>query len=402
LTLKRFRADWLLPISDGPVRGGWVSVDDGRIVEVGSSAVADATDLGLAVILPGLVNAHTHLELSYLHGRVPPDDSFNNWIRTLMALRREYPNAQDPEILSAARAAIAEAHAAGTAVVGDVSNTLVTVPLLREARLAAQVFYELLGFNAPDPGGRVAAAREAAEAAGVDADSVRIALAPHAPYSVSPLLFKAIRADLDTRAAPVSSVHLGESADEIEFLRHGRGAIRQTLEDLGVWNHEWKPPGTSPVVYLSDLEFLDRSVMVIHGVQFDGADLSRLAALGSAVVSCPRSNRHVGVGDPPLEAFYAMDVEVAFGTDSLASVADLNLFAELKEARRLAPRVSARRLLESATLAGARALGFEDDFGSIEPGKRAALLAVQIPDGVTDVEEYLLTGIEPRQVRWLA
>jgi 5-methylthioadenosine/S-adenosylhomocysteine deaminase len=97
-----------------------------------------------------------------------------------------------------------------------------------------------------------------------------------------------------------------------------------------------------------------------------------------------------------------MDVEVAFGTDSLASVADLNLFAELKEARRLAPRVSARRLLESATLAGARALGFADDFGSIEAGKRAALLAVQIPDGVTDVEEYLLTGIEPRQVRWVA
>jgi 5-methylthioadenosine/S-adenosylhomocysteine deaminase len=155
-------------------------------------------------------------------------------------------------------------------------------------------------------------------------------------------------------------------------------------------------------VYLSDLEFLDRSVIVVHGVQFDGDDLSRLAALGATVVSCPRSNRHVGVGDPPLEAFYAMDVDVAFGTDSLASVADLNLFTELKEARRLAPRVSARRILESATLAGARALGFDRDFGSVEAGKCAALLAIEIPEGVTDVEEYLLTGIEPGTIRWLA
>jgi len=399
--VKRFRADWLLPIVDDPIRDGWVSVDGDRIVDLGNGPVPDAVDLGRAVILPGLVNAHTHLELAYLHGRVPPGDSFNGWIRALMALRRQYPNPADPGILSAARAAIASAQAAGTALFGDISNTLVTVPLLREAGAAAQVFYELLGFNAPDPGGRVTAAHEAAAAAGVDAGRVRIALAPHAPYSVSPMLFKAIRADLDRAAAPVSSVHLGESVDEIEFLRHGKGAIRQTLEDLGVWNPDWKPPGTSPVVYLSDLGFLDRSVLAVHGVQFDGDDLSRLAALGSTVVSCPRSNRHVGAGDPPLEAFYAMDVDVAFGTDSLASVADMNLFAELTEARRLAPRVSARRLLESATLVGARALGFERDFGSIQAGRCAALLAVPVPEGVTDVEEYLLTGIGPERISWL-
>ena len=399
--VKRFRAEWLLPIVDVPVRDGWVSIDQGRIVEIGNDPVADAVDLGRTVILPGLVNAHTHLELAYLHGRVPAGERFHEWIRALMALRRQYQNPADPEIVSAARAAIASARAAGTALIGDISNTLVTVPLLREAGMAAQVFYELLGFNAPDPAGRVSAAREAAEAAGVDAGQVRIALAPHAPYSVSPTLFKAIRADLDRGVAPVSSVHLGESGDEVEFLRRGKGAFRELLEELGVWNAEWKPPGTSPVVYLSDLEFLDRSVVVVHGVQFDGDDLSRLAALGSTVVSCPRSNRHVGVGDPPLEAFYAMDVDVAFGTDSLASVADLNVFAELKEARRLAPRVAARRLLESATLTGARALGFDRDFGSVEAGKCAALVAVPVPEGVTDVEEYLLTGIEPGQVRWL-
>src|SRR4029434_10027672 len=105
----------------------------------------------------------------------------------------------------------------------------------------------------------------------------------------------------------------------------------------------------------------------------------RLHALGVTLVSCPRSNRYVGVGSPPLEAFYAMDVKVAFGTDSLASVDDLNLFSELAEARRLAPRVPARVLLHSATLAGASALHFDEELGSIEPGKRASLIAVRVP-----------------------
>ena len=395
----RYRADWVLPVSDAPIRDGWIGIADGRLAAVGAGPAGEAADLGRVALLPALVNAHTHLELSHLHGRVPPGDDFTRWIEALMALRRAYPDAVDPEIRDGARAAMAAARSSGTGLVGDVSNTLVTVPLLREAGLAARVFYELLGFNAPDPAGRVAAAREAARAA--EGGDVRISLAPHAPYSVSPALFRAIRADMDAAPSPVSSVHLGESAQEIEFLQQGTGPLLRLLEDLGVWTEEWSPPGASPVAYLSDLGFLDRCVVAVHGVQLDGNDLSHLASLGVTLVSCPRSNRHVGVGDPPLEAFYAMDVDVAFGTDSLASADDLNLFAELSAARRLAPRVGARRLIESATLVGARALGFEQEFGSLEPGKRAAVIAVLLPEGVVDVEEYLVSGIEPGAVRWV-
>jgi cytosine/adenosine deaminase-related metal-dependent hydrolase len=120
------------------------------------------------------------------------------------------------------------------------------------------------------------------------------------------------------------------------------------------------------------------------------------------VVACPRSNRHVGAGDAPLAAYYEAGVPVAFGTDSLASAPDLNLFHELAAARRLAPSVPASRLLESATAVGARALGFGDDHGTIEPGKRADLIAIRVPEGVGDVEEYLLSGIDPADVTWLA
>jgi cytosine/adenosine deaminase-related metal-dependent hydrolase len=200
---------------------------------------------------------------------------------------------------------------------------------------------------------------------------------------------------------PVTSVHLGESAQEIELLRDGTGPARAMLERLGVWTDAWKPPGTSPVAYLMDLGFLDARTLVVHGVQFDRDDLARLQAIGATLVSCPRSNAYVGVGSPPLDAFYDAGVDVAFGTDSLASVADLNMFNELAEARRIAPAVAAGRLLESATQVGARALGFDSELGSLDAGKRASLLAVRVPEDVLDVEEYLVAGVEPDAIMWL-
>jgi aminodeoxyfutalosine deaminase len=400
--LSKYRARWILPISDDPIRDGWVSVENGRIVATGPGPAPDATDLGNTVILPALVNAHTHLELSYLRGIVPRAERFLDWIRPLMAARREYPDPADPRIVATARQAIDEARASGTGLVGDISNTLLTVPLLREAGMPALIFYELLGFNDTDGMARVWDARtKIAEHRGKD-PGVRVALAPHAPYSVSPELFHAIRADVDGDSEHVSSVHLGESEEELEFVRHGAGPWRDLLDEIGTWNEEWRPHGGSPVEYLADLGFLDSRVLAVHGVQFTGDDLARLRSLGTTIVSCPRSNRHVGVGSPPLEAFYAMGVKVAFGTDSLASVDDLNLFGELARARQLAPRVPARSLLESATRYGAAGLGFADEFGTIEAGKRGSLIAVRLPAaGAADVEEYLVSGIEPSAITWL-
>jgi cytosine/adenosine deaminase-related metal-dependent hydrolase len=267
--------------------------------------------------------------------------------------------------------------------------------------MAAQIFHELTGFTEQEPEARVAEARARVDAAVAGAADIRGSVAPHAPYSVSQALFAAIRADIDAHPGAVSTVHLGENPEEVELLRHGTGAIRTVLEDLGRWPTDWRAPGVSPVDYLFDLGFLGGRTLVVHGVQFVGEDLARVRAIGATLVSCPRSNVNVGVGSPPLEAFYAMDVDVAFGTDSLASVADLNLFAELAEARRIAPLVPARRLLESATLTGARALRFDAQVGSIEAGKRAQLLLVHLPAGTGDVEEYLVSGVPPSAVQWL-
>ena len=284
---------------------------------------------------------------------------------------------------------------------GDVSNTLASSRALREQELAGIVFHELLGFRSED-----ASALMQEAAARVSRESVpgllRHTIAPHAPYSVSPALFGLIREALLQHPSAKTTVHLGESAAEIEFLEHGSGPCRASLERMGKWDASWVPPRSGPVEYLDRMGFLDDRVLVVHGVQFAPPELQRLAAAGATLVTCPRGNVRTGAGAPPIDEFFESGVRVAVGTDSLASVPDLNLFSELAEMRRLAPAVPPRVLLESATINGARALGFEDDFGTIDAGKRDALVAVRLDGYVPGVEEYLLSGIEAEQISWIA
>jgi cytosine/adenosine deaminase-related metal-dependent hydrolase len=405
--LIRYRASWILPIGGPPVRDGWVAVDRDRIAAYGAvgrrRAAADDTrqvDLGHVVVMPGLVNAHTHLELSHLRGNVPPGSTFIAWIRAVMAARQEQADSRAPEVLDSIKRGIAESVASGTAIVGDVSNTLIAFEALARSPLAAVVFYELIGFRAPDPVALVAAATQRIEALS-PTDRVRISLAAHAPYSVAPLVLRAIRRALDRDPFAACSVHLAESAEEIEFIRSATGPWRELLEELGAWDPAWTAPGVSPVQYLDESGFLSGRVIAVHGVHMTPADLELLAARGTTVVTCPRSNEYTRAGRPPIEAFYNSGVRVAVGTDSLASTPDLNVFAELAAMRRIAPAVPASLLLDSATRQGARALAFDGEYGTIEPGKRARLLAVDVPSIIEDVEEYLVSGIHPEQVRWI-
>jgi cytosine/adenosine deaminase-related metal-dependent hydrolase len=399
----RYHASWVLPIAGPPIRNGWVLVDRDRVVGVGGGTAdrGRRRELGSVALMPGLVNAHTHLELSYLRGQVPAAGQFVSWIRGVMAARRERPDPTAAEIVAALGDGIAAAVRCGTAVIGDISNTLVTFAALRASELAAVIFYELIRFNAPDPVGFVAEARRRLDAL-VPTDRIRVSLAAHAPYSVAPLVLRGIRQALDREPLAPCSVHLSESIEEVEFIATGGGPWRTLLEDLGSWDPAFVAPGVTPVQYLDDLGFFAGPVLVVHGVQMTAADLARLAARDATLVACPRSNRHTGAGAPPLERFYASGVPVAVGTDSLASTPDLNVFAELAAMRALAPSVPAASLLDSATRVGARALGFAADYGTIEPGKRGRLLAVSLPETVDDVEEYLVSGIDPEQVRWIA
>jgi aminodeoxyfutalosine deaminase len=398
--MKAYRAAWICPIDQPPIQDGVIAIADGRITAVGKPPVAPSglKELGNVALMPGLVNAHTHLELSWLRGRVPPAARFSDWVKLLFAIRGRPDRGMSVEQILPIREAIRDAMASGTIAVGDISNSLAAVDAMLEARLDGVVFHELLGFNERD-GALVTATQALRDQA--TAKGIRVSLAPHAPYSTSVELFSAIRAAVNAHACPIMSVHLGESVEEVEFLEEGSGPWRSMLDMIGVWRDDWAMPGCDPVTYLDRHHLIDANTLVVHGVQFNDAALSRLATIGATLVTCPRSNLWVGAGYPPIERFYQSGVKVAVGTDSLASVDDLNVFSELKAMRRLAPNVPAGRILESATLIGAQALGLGKELGSLTPGKRAEMIAVQLPDGVADVEEFLLAGIQPAQIQLL-
>ena len=411
--MTAYRAAWVCPIDQPPIKDGVITVAGRRIAAIRAPfdsgqnrdpvwSLAQGRpvvrDLGNVALLPGLVNAHTHLELSWLRGRVPPAHKFTDWVKQLVALRRGIERLGDPEVVAPICAAIDELRESGTVAVGDISNSLASVAPMAEARLDGIVFHELLGFKERDARlvERSLAARSAVAASGI-----RTSIAPHAPYSTSPELFRAIRAAVNESPCRITSIHLGESPQEVELLATGTGSWRSMLELIGAWRDDWQIPGCGPVEYLDGMTVIDAHTLVIHGVQLDDRALRRLAEIGATLVTCPRSNQWVGVGAPPIERFYESGASVAVGTDSLASVADLNLFSELKEMRWLGPGIPAAKILESATLVGARALGLDHELGSLTPGKRAEIIAVALPGEVADVEEYLLSGIQPSQVSWI-
>ena len=397
--ITRYHAGWVVPIAGRPIRDGWVDVDRGVVTAVGRTAGARTgrrreVDLRTCAILPGLVNAHVHLELSGLRDQVRPAPSMPVWVRRMTARRA----AGAPEE-AAIEQAVAEARRCGTALVGDIANTPASVAPLRAAGMPAVVFSELLGFDEADPTALVA--RACARCESQTEPNPRLRLAAHAPYSASPALFTALRTAAEERRLWPLSVHLAESREELEFLRAGTGAWRELLEQLGRWNPDWNAGTASPVGYLEKLGWLGPGVLLVHGVHLTDAELRRIAAAGATLVTCPRSNRWTGAGAPPIDRFHATGVRLAVGTDSLASVADLNLFTELAEMRRLAPAVPAAELLRAATLSGAEALGHGATYGAITAGRRAALIAVAGAGRAGDVEEYLVGGVGPQDITWI-
>jgi cytosine/adenosine deaminase-related metal-dependent hydrolase len=407
-SLRLYRASWVLPVVSAPVRDGWVAVDGLSVAGVGGPAddptrtgrfAGDVSNLGDAALMPALVNAHTHLELSWLRGRTRPASSFLGWVSGMMRERLQSPEGRDDSYVRSAMAlALEEMKAAGTGLVGDISNSLAHLDLLGASGLEGLVFHELIKFRAGDAPGFVEHARRRIEEA-APAGGWRVALAPHAPYSVAPSVFQALAAARPALRDAHMSVHVAESPEEVEFIGSGGGGWPDVLKRLGAWDPGWRAPRCSPVAYLDRLGFWDRRTLAVHAVQAGAGDLERLAELGVTVVTCPRSNAWVGAGTPPVEAFYRSGVRVAIGTDSLTSVSDLNVFNELKELRRIAPGVTPADLLRSATLAGAEALGFGATHGALAPGRRAVMIAVAVPPGTADVEQYLVSGIEPGKVR---
>jgi cytosine/adenosine deaminase-related metal-dependent hydrolase len=364
-------ARWLFPVSRPPLERGTITIEGERIVAVEPhGARRPDVDLGDAAVVPGFVNAHTHLDLSGLRGRCAPSPDFTGWLRQVIAHRR----ATTPEQTQAdIRAGIAECLRYGTTLVGDIASGGASWDALSAAPLRAVVFCEVLGLSEGRADEALAAARAWMESHAATA-TCRPAVSPHAPYSTRADLIGRSKMLAEDHLAPVA-IHLAETSAEVELMRHRRGPFVEFLKELGVWD----PSGLarSPVQVRSAASWQLRvPQLFIHGNY-----LARNFAVRphDSVVYCPRTHAAFGHPPHPFRDFLRRGVRVALGTDSLASNPDLDLFAEARFLRQLHPDVPGETLLRMATLSGAEALGWADTTGSLAPGKSADLVALMIP-----------------------
>jgi cytosine/adenosine deaminase-related metal-dependent hydrolase len=358
------RARWVFPVDAPPIPDGRVTLQAGRITRVAPDGPADQ-DVGNAALLPGFVNAHTHLDLGMLRGKCSPTPDFPGWLRCVIAGRRA---ATSEQVEQAIRDGVAECVRCGTTLVGDISAGGASWPLLAAAPLRSVVFYELLGL----PLERADAAWQRARAwlASVrTTERCRPGLSPHAPYSV--------RRDLFQRAAASGlpmAIHLAESRAELELLREHTGPFVDFLRDLNVFDETGLVSGPEELLAIyRDM----RPVLWAHG-NYLPADAE--IEPGQSIVYCPRTHAAFGHAPHPLPALLARGVRVALGTDSLASNPDLDILAEARFVHARYPEVNGDVLLRMLTLRGAEALGWGGETGSLTPGKFADVVVLSLPD----------------------
>jgi cytosine/adenosine deaminase-related metal-dependent hydrolase len=379
------RAKFLIPSADQCVENGAVAVHEGLITAVGDyhsvsrTAVGPARDLGEAVILPGLVNAHAHTELSGMRGTMPFRGNFVDWLKRVRADRNAHTLA---DLRDWARSGVLESVASGVTTLGDYTQTLASIPSIHASGLRSVIFFETLGFPR-----RVAFTRAARAAWRLwwtrTSELVQTAIAPHAPYSVSTDLYLRLRRIAERRGA-IFSTHINECQQEIELYEHGTGDFRIWLEELGLLRNEWKPPGTCPVRHLSGLGLIDSNTVLIHCNYLSDGDCEIIASRRAGVVFCPRSHTFFGHKDHPFEKLLKLGVPVALGTDSLASNDTLSVVDEMRSVAEGYPAVPPREIVRMATEHGAKVLHLSDRVGQLKAGLQADLTVISLPPFTTD------------------
>ncbi|MFH1303557.1 MAG: amidohydrolase family protein [Planctomycetota bacterium] len=373
------KARWVFPVEGPPLERAIVEVEGSRIAAVYAGDHPRAMDLGNTALIPGLVNAHTHLEFSHLRHPLAPAAPFTDWIRSIMQSRFESSVSVEQRILEG----IKESLEAGTTCLGEIATSDESLQLLQQAKSAphAVVFRECLGFSA----GRIAEQERIAadflEHLPVQEDLFRIhpGLSPHAPYSVHPDLYLKLIQLARDQGAPVA-VHLAETRAELELLEHKQGPFAELLTELGLWDPQILSDGVRMYDYLAPLSELT-SALAIHGNYFGETEIEFLQQSPQiSVVYCPRTHHYFGHPPHPWLEMIRHGINIAIGTDSRASNPDLNLWNELLFLREKFPAVSTELILECGTLAGARALEMSEELGSLAVGKRADMALIQLPD----------------------
>lgn len=391
-----YRAPFVVTGNGPVIADGAVLTENGLVVAVGSygdlkDVDAQVEDYDGHVITPSLVNCHAHLELSHLAdlaGECSAPGDMTGWIRGLLAARaaRDDVAAQNDASLMA----LARLYAGGCRAVADIGNREESGLIGGGFKTEVLFFLELLGLCGDSENAALTALADIA--AGVRCT-------PHAPYSAGQELIRALK---KRAGSALFSMHVAESAQEIEFLCTGTGPFADFLGERGVPVADFAPPGMGAVQYLDSLGVLDEHTLCVHGVHVEDEEISLLAARGSAVCLCPGSNRFMGVGTAPVQKMFAQGIPMVLGTDSLASNPHLSMWREMQVLREDQPGLPPEAVFAMASSNGARLLGMEDRIGVIAQGVSSSLLAVRCPaNNEVEVLEFLTSAGTDISLEWL-
>jgi 5-methylthioadenosine/S-adenosylhomocysteine deaminase len=371
-------ATWVLPVSSEPIRDGAVLVEGARITAVGTRAELEVIapedterrHFEGATIMPGLVNAHTHLALTDLVGAVGPMP-FAEWLPRLVAEMRPW---QIADFATSAAHGAKQLLDAGVTCVADIAYGPAEIDIAAQSGLAGVFYTEVLGVSADSLDDELRRSRFPADPAAVGTQRTRLGLSPHSPYTSGPGLLHAVSQRAGTLSLPLA-IHVAESAAESELIAHGTGPLAPTADRTA---DGFAPTGGSSVAYLAGLGVL-AGATVVHLGEASAADLALLAeAPVRGAIACPRSNRYLGNRVADVPALLAHGIAVGIGTDSAASNDDLDLMAEVRALAAEHPALDARTLLDIATLQGARAVGLEDVCGVLQPGAFADIAVFRV------------------------
>lgn len=381
-TRTLYTADWVLPISAPPLRHGAVLVEGATIAWVGPAGAvpgdldARVVPLGHAALLPGLVNAHSHLELTALRGYLE-GFAFRDWLRTLTIVRRDILTAAD--LLDASRLGIVEALAHGITTLADTTDSAAPLVAMRELGVRGIGYVEVFGPDPSQAAGALARLHERVHTLRRDDTAlVQTGVSPHAPYTVSAPLAQATAALARAEGLPIA-VHIAESAAEVDFVVRGTGPFADGLRARGI---AVAPQARSPIAWLEAAGVLAARPLLIHAIHASDDDLARAADAGATIVHCPVSNAKLGHQLAPLDRMLAHGVPTGLGTDSVASNDRMHLLEEARQAclfhaiRSGQPdSLSPAAALALATVGGATALRLEARIGTLAVGKDADLAA---------------------------
>lgn len=372
------KARYVVPVDRPAIEDGAVVIERGRISAVGSARELPgrpAADFGDAVVCPGFVNAHTHLDLSMFAGRIAPGPDFIAWLRHLMAIITAEP-ATPKRVHQAVRAGVARSLESGVTMVGDITRTPQRArEVLSASPLRGVSFGEItaIGTRRQLLSGRL----DAALVEDWRSERMKIGISPHAPYTLEPAGMLACAQRADKCNAPLC-IHLVETADEERFTRECEGPLADYLRGLGVWDELIPTSGCGPVALAERTGLLGKRTMIAHANYVTDADINRIAAGSASVAYCPRTHRAFEHAPHRFRDMLAAGINVCVGTDSLASNPSLSILDELRFLRHEHTDLTADEIMALGTLRGARGLGFADVAGSLTTGKMADLAVIPL------------------------